>query len=119
LVALSIGAKSGSLKGAIDCPYEGERMSESDRDLTPPPSSPGVRLLLQLRKAGQAISLSINDTMSFSVQDDNSFEKLLDLVDLLDRHQAIRDALREFEEGKGLTLEQIEEQLRVENGVPH
>jgi hypothetical protein len=94
-------------------------MPKNDRGFAPLSSSPGVRLLLQWKKAREPISLSINGKMTLSVEDEDSFDKLLGLVDQLDRHQAIREALQELEDGKGLTLEDALEQMRAGHGVSH
>jgi hypothetical protein len=87
-------------------------------DINPPPSSPVVRLLLQLKESGQPITLSINGKAELPVQDATSFEMLLDLVDRLDCIEAIREGLKELDEGKGLSLEQVKQHARNKYGIP-
>ena len=50
----------GNVEPEIDQTSEGDLMLDIEEGINPPPSSPGIRLLLQLEESGQPITLSIN-----------------------------------------------------------
>jgi hypothetical protein len=76
-----------------------------------PPSAKAVRLLRELKSAGDPIKLTINGTMELFVRDDKSLEMLEALADRLGCIEELRAANEELDEGKGMTLEQVKDAL--------
>jgi hypothetical protein len=86
-------------------------MLDTEQDLVPPPSSPSVRQLLELRNSGQPISLSINGKLQLQIQDQTSFGLLLDLADRVDLLETLQERIADFDRGtKGLSLEEFKEE---------
>jgi hypothetical protein len=98
----------------------GRAMLDTDRDLEMFPGYEGtaVRFLNESRKAGGPISIGINGKFSLAIDDDKSFRMLLDLVDWLEGIEDVRQGLKELDEGKGISLEEVKERLRAKHGTP-
>ncbi len=94
-------------------------MIELDRvsDPVPPGMGKVVQLLYQLEDQGEPIVISINGKVEITVADDRSFRKLVDLVDELERIESLKQAAKELDEGKGLSLEEVRELFRVKYGI--
>ena len=92
-------------------------MLDTNRNIDLPPSSEGVRNLRQMKKAGESIVLTINGKVRLVVQDDPSYQMLESLVDRLDMLDALRESLKETNEGKGISLEQVKEEERQRYGI--
>jgi hypothetical protein len=92
-------------------------MLDIEDDLELPPSSPAMRLLLEWKEAGQPTTLTINARVELKVQDDKSLDMLLELVDRLELLETLRRATKEFDEGKGLTFEQVREESLKKYGI--
>jgi hypothetical protein len=71
-----------------------------------------LRFLKQLRKSGGPIVLTINGKAELIVQDANSYQRLLELAERIEAMEAIRDGLKELDEGKGVSLEEAKKQIR-------
>jgi hypothetical protein len=89
-------------------------MLDTEQDVNPPPSSRVARLLLQLKEAGQPLSISINGEAELFVGDATSFEMLLELVERLESIESVRRGLKEVAEGKGIPLEEV----KARYGIP-
>lgn len=92
-------------------------MSDFEADLPPYPHSL-VGRLQGLKASGKPITLSISGLGELSVRDGPSFELLLDLVDRLDEIEAVREGMKAFEEGKGISLEEAKEAIRRNHEIP-
>lgn len=55
----------------------------------------------QLRKTGKPVVLTVNGKAELVVQDVESYQKLLELVERLETIEAVKVALQEMKEGKG------------------
>ena len=77
-----------------------------------------IEFIRELRKAGQPVVLTINGNAELVVEDAGSLQKLLELVDRLETIEAIREGMKDLEEGRGLTLEEFKEQVRKKHGIP-
>jgi hypothetical protein len=77
-----------------------------------------VQLVCKLHEAGQPAVLSINDQVKLVVEDTTSFQMLLELVDRLDTIKAIREGLKEIDQGKGVSVEEAMDQVRKKYGIP-
>jgi hypothetical protein len=95
-------------------------MLDTDRDLETFPGFAGsaVRLLNDAKRAGDPIAISINGKFTLAIDDDKSFGMLLDLVDWLEGIADIRQGLKELDEGKGISLEELKERLRARHETP-
>ncbi len=78
-----------------------------EQDVNPPPSSRTARLLLEWKEVGQPLSISINGKAELPVGDATAFEMLLDLVERLEDVESVRRGLKEFDQGKGIPLEEV------------
>lgn len=74
-------------------------------------------LVAQLRDEGQAVVLTINGKVELMVQDAGSHEMLVELVDRLETIAALREGLQEINAGKGLSLEQVKDEVRRKYGI--
>lgn len=93
-------------------------MLDTEPDISPPPSSPTVRRLLEWKKAGEPIALSINGRVELEVKDEGSFRLLLELADRLDLDQILRERIADFDRGdEGVSLEQAKEEARRKCGL--
>jgi hypothetical protein len=72
-----------------------------------------VKLVRQLQETGQPAVLTINEEVKLVVQDPTSYQMLLELVDRLDTIEAIREGMKEIDEGKGLSLAEAMDQVRI------
>lgn len=91
-----------------------DKKPKTDRPL---PQNPVLRLRV-LRKSGEPIVLTVSGGLKFQVEDDTSFQLLLELVDRLGLLEAVREGLKEFEEGKGIPWEEAKERLAKKYGIP-
>jgi hypothetical protein len=95
-------------------------MQDVDRasEQTPPGMGQTAYLLRKLRKAGEPITLSVNGRGDLSIKDDWSFQKLIELVDLLETTELLRERLEGPDEDREwLTLEEVKEQARAKYGI--
>ena len=76
-----------------------------------------VQFLRQLKETGEPVILTINGKAELVVQDAGSYQKLLELVDRLETIEAVREGMKEFEQGEGISLEEAKEQARVKHGI--
>lgn len=96
-------------------------MLETDEDLETYPGHPdtAARFLNDAKRAGEPIAIGINGKFSLSIGDDESFQKLLELVDRLERVATLRERLKYFADGgEGISLEEVKEQARTKYGIP-
>lgn len=73
-------------------------------------NTPGF--IRQMKETGRPVVLTVNGKAELVVQDAASYQKLLELVDRLEAIEAVREGLRELEEGKGLSLEEAMQSVR-------
>ncbi len=96
-------------------------MLDTDRDLETFPGFAGsaVRFLNDAKRAGDPIAISINGKFSIAIDDDKSFRMLLELVDRMEGFEAVRQGLKELEEGKGIDLEVVKQRFREKYGTSY
>ncbi|KYC38041.1 prevent-host-death protein [Scytonema hofmannii PCC 7110] len=61
----------------------------------------------QLRKTGKPVVLTVNGKAELVVQDVESYQKLLELVERLETIEAVKVALQEMKEGKGEPVDEV------------
>jgi hypothetical protein len=86
-------------------------MANDELEPTASPSSAAVRFIRRAQESGQSITLTINGGLELSVRDSTSIDLLLDLVERIDLLDSIRQGMKELDEGKGLSLEQVTESI--------
>src|SRR5205809_3455326 len=70
-----------------------------------------------LRQKGQPITLRLGSQAELLVQDEGSYQKLLELVERLETVKGLREALLDIEEGRSLSLEELKERVRQSHGI--
>lgn len=79
----------------------------------------GAKAFLEkLRGSKEPIVLTVNGKASVVVQDAESYQELLDRLELLETSVGIRKSMEEFELGKGMSLDKAFEQLRDKYDIP-
>lgn len=81
-------------------------------------STAATRLLHQLRKSSQPIVVSINGQAELRVEDQESYEKLLSLVDRLETIAGVRRGLEDVKEGRCRPVQEVFEELRRKYELP-
>ncbi|QLE57707.1 type II toxin-antitoxin system Phd/YefM family antitoxin [Nostoc sp. TCL26-01] len=73
--------------------------------------------LEKLRGTKEPIILTVNGKASVVVQDAESYQELLDRLELLETSAGIRKSLEEFELGLGIPLDEAFKQLRTKYDI--
>jgi prevent-host-death family protein len=78
----------------------------------------GAKAFLEkLRETKEPIILTVNGKASVVVQDAQSYQELLDRLELLETSAGIRKSLEEFGLGLGIPLDEAFEQLRTKYDI--
>jgi hypothetical protein len=95
-------------------------MIETDKPITPTGDLPKstFRTLRKLCAGGEPITLTVNDMATLEVTDVASLGAFLEFIDRLETITAVREGLKEIEDGKGLSLEEFKEAVRRKYGIP-
>ena len=72
----------------------------------------------QMKETGQPIVLTVNGKAELVVQDAESYQKLLELVDRLETIAAIREGLEDMKNGRTRPAEEVFEEIRRKHGIP-
>ena len=75
-------------------------------------------LLQQLRETGRPVVLTINGKAELVVQEAQSYQRLLELVDRLETIEGVRQGLQDVNEGKTKPLAQFDAGMREKYGIP-
>ncbi len=67
--------------------------------------------LVRLKETNSLIILTVNGKAAVVVQDAESYQQLLDRIELLESIAGIRKSIEEFERGEGMPLKKAFEQL--------
>ncbi|MGK7961793.1 type II toxin-antitoxin system Phd/YefM family antitoxin [Crocosphaera sp.] len=68
--------------------------------------------LARLKETKSPMVLTVNGKAAAVVQDAQSYQELLDRLELLESIAGIRKSMKEFEQGKGLPLKEAFDQLK-------
>ena len=90
---------------------------ERIHDLIPPANVKATQLLYELEDQEVQVTISINGKMDIVVADEGSLRLLFELVDRLELFEALKQATKELDEGKGLSLEEVKDQARKNYGI--
>ncbi len=74
--------------------------------------------LVTLKETQAPMVLTVNGKAAVVVQDAESYQRLMERMELLESLAGIRKSLDEFEQGKGIPLDQAFQQLRNQHGIP-
>lgn len=74
--------------------------------------------LTTLKDTQAPIVLTVNGKAAVVVQDAESYQRLLERIELLESIAGIRKSLDEFEQGQGIPLDEAFQQLRQKHDIP-
>lgn len=74
--------------------------------------------LTTLKDTQAPIVLTVNGKAAVVVQDAESYQRLLERIELLESLAGIRKSLDEFEQRQGIPLDEAFEQLRQKHDIP-
>ncbi len=74
--------------------------------------------LVRLKETKTPIVLTVNGKAAAVVQDAESYQQLLDKIELLESIAGIRKSMEEFERGEGIPLKKGFQQLQEKYGIP-
>ena len=74
--------------------------------------------LVRLKETRSPMVLTVNGKAAVVVQDTESYQQLLDRIELLESIVGIRKSIEEFDEGKGIPLKEAFVQLQEKYGLP-
>ena len=74
--------------------------------------------LTTLKESQAPIILTVNGKAAVVVQDAESYQRLLDRMELLESLAGIRKSLDEFEQGRSMPLDEAFQQLRQKHDIP-
>ncbi len=75
-------------------------------------------LLQQLRETGRPVVLTINGKAELVVQEAQSYQRLLALIDRLETIEGVKQGLRDVNEGKTRPLAEFDAEMRQKYGIP-
>ncbi|MEQ8958002.1 MAG: type II toxin-antitoxin system Phd/YefM family antitoxin [Coleofasciculus chthonoplastes F3-SA18-01] len=74
--------------------------------------------LARLKETKAPMVLTVNGKAAAVVQDAESYQQLLDRIELLESMAGIRKSIEEFDQGKGMPLKEAFQQLQEKYGLP-
>ena len=79
----------------------------------------GAKMFLdKLKETKSPIVLTVNGKAAAVVQDAESYQKLIDRLELLESIAKIRQSIKEFEQGEGMPLNQAFAEFKEKYGIP-
>ncbi|NES99232.1 MAG: type II toxin-antitoxin system Phd/YefM family antitoxin [Sphaerospermopsis sp. SIO1G1] len=72
----------------------------------------------KLKEAKSPIVLTVNGKAAAVVQDAESYQRLIDRLELLESVAKIRKSINEFEQGEGMPLNQAFAEFKEKYGIP-
>jgi hypothetical protein len=89
----------------------------TNKKATVAPISPSEELVRNWRQTQRPIVITVNDTLTLHVNDDRSVHLLAHLVERLESIAAIRDGLRDVDEGRTVSFEEFQAKARAKHGL--
>ncbi len=74
--------------------------------------------LVKLKETKTPIVLTVNGKAAAVVQDAESYQELLDKLELLESVSKIQNSIQEFEQGKGIPIKEAWKQFQEKYGLP-
>jgi prevent-host-death family protein len=79
----------------------------------------GAKMFLdKLKETKSPIVLTVNGKAAAVVQDAESYQQLIDRLELLESIAKIRQSINEFEQGEGMPLNQAYAEFKEKYGIP-
>ena len=73
--------------------------------------------LIKLKETKNPIVLTVNGKAAAVIQDAQSYQKMMDKIELLESIAGIKKSINEFEQGEGLLLKKAFEQFQEKYGL--
>lgn len=74
--------------------------------------------ILQLKKTGHPLVLTINGSARLVVQDAEAYQRLLEIADRAEAIEGIRRGLADMRAGRSKSLEQFDKEMRERLNIP-
>jgi prevent-host-death family protein len=72
----------------------------------------------KIKKSGNPLVLTVNGKAEIVVQDAESYQRMLELLDRAETIEAVREGLESVRRGKTLSLEQFDKEMRKKIRAP-
>lgn len=66
----------------------------------------------RMEQEGRPITLRVDDRPPLVIEDERAYQMLWELVDRIETVEAVREGLKQVEEGRTIPLEELDRQLR-------
>ncbi len=73
--------------------------------------------VIKLQETKTPMILTVNDKAAVVIQDAQSYQKMMDRIELLESIAGIRKSINEFEQGEGIPLKKAFEQFQEKYGL--
>ena len=93
--------------------------SANEKRRIAPSACPMTIYIQKLHEKGQPIRLQLNGQKDLEIDDEGSYQKLLELVERIETVKGLREALADVDSGRTLSLEQMKERVRRHHGISH
>ena len=71
-----------------------------------------TRYLKKMKKSGNPLVLTVNGRAEIIVQDAESYQRMLELLDRAETIEAVREGLESVRQGKTMSLDQFDKEMR-------
>lgn len=71
----------------------------------------------RMEREGRPITLRIDDQPPLTIADERAYQMLRELVDRIETVAAVREGLRQVEEGRTVPLEELDRRLIKKHGI--
>lgn len=75
-------------------------------------------LMKQMKQTGRPVVLTVNGKAELVVQDAESYQKLMETLERLEAIEAIREGIEDVEQGRTMSLEEFDKEMRRKYGIP-
>jgi hypothetical protein len=90
---------------------------KKDRAATAPGDPSTAQYVDRMEREGRPITLRVDDRPPLVLKDERAYQLLWELVDRLETIEAVRQGLKQVEEGRTLPLEELDRRLRRKHGI--
>jgi PHD/YefM family antitoxin component YafN of YafNO toxin-antitoxin module len=71
----------------------------------------------RMEREGRPITLRVDDRPPLTIVDERAYQMLWELIDRIETIEAVRQGLRQVEEGRTLPLDELDRRLRKKHGI--
>ena len=90
---------------------------KKDRDAAAPSDPTTAQYVDRMEREGRPITLAIDNRPPRVIEDERAYQMLWELVDRIETIEAVREGLKEVEEGRTLPLAEVDRRLRRKHGI--